>query len=211
MEEDNQQAIQHEGDQERVAVGEFQQGRLRVRSVGKRITLSGGIYGHVNHYIRQSRKYFPHRRLRTFAYFYYMPYIYIALIFPGSLLCFHFTTSLLLAEFHLCFFLLYCQHVYVCLGTLRYVQMQPTAPNHSMTLANEHKEIDFEEYQMRFAATSNVGVGFVTHSAGKIKYQVFRQSSKEQLRRVTAMSLAGVLTSFLAWLVCTIIGIALLL
>ena len=204
----NQQVIQSEEDQERVILGEFQQGRLTVQSVGKRVTISEGIYGHVNHYICQSRQYFPHRKLQTFAYFYYMLYVYVALIFPGSLLCFHFTMALIMAEIHL--FLFYCQHVHVCMGTLSYVEKQPTAPNHSMTLANEHREIDFEEYQVRFAATSNAGVGFVTHSARMIKYQVFRLSSREQMRRVTVMSITGVVASFLAWSLFTTIGIVLL-
>lgn len=139
-----------------------------------------------------------------------MPFFYAALVFPGSLLGFHFSTALILSQIHMCFLLIYCQHVHVCLWTLRYVMLQPSAPDHTMSVGNKHIVIDVEDYQVRFAATSNAGIGLATRNAGKIELQVFRQSTKEKMSRACVLTLSGLLVAFLMWLIFTIIGIALL-
>ena len=207
MAEDDQQEIQST-DEDRVSPGEIQQSRVRIKSVGKNVSLQGSIYAHVNFYIRKSRKYIPYRRLRTFLYFYYMPYAYAALVFPGSLLGFHFATGLILSQIHLCFFLVYCQHLHILVWTLRYVMMQQTEPDHTMNSANEHIVIDM--YRMQYAATSRAGIGLTTHDSGKIELQVFRQSAKDRMCRVSLMSLGGLLASFVMWVVFTIVGVTLL-
>ncbi len=210
MEDSNKQEIDNTEDEEAIAVGDIKQSRVTLSSTGNRVTLTGGIYAHVNFYIRQSRKYFPQHRLRTFLYFYYMQWFYGALIFPGSLLGFHCSTALILCQIHMCFFLIYCQHLHVCLWTLQLVMQQETVPNHTMSVANDHIVIDVEEYNLRYAATSSRGISLATCNANKIELQVFRQSAMDQMRRTTRMTLAGLLAAFLMWLLFTIVGVALL-
>ena len=68
-----------------VAVGEVNRDKITIKTTGKTVTLPEFHYAEVNHYIRQSREYVQGRKLRTYVYFYFFQFVYLALFVAAFL------------------------------------------------------------------------------------------------------------------------------
>lgn len=190
-----------------VCVGEVDRDKITIEATGHRVNLKGELYGDVNFYIRQSRRYFPQRKLRTFVYFYYSHIVYLVL-FGISFFCWvFFAVGLALAGLNFLFLLMYCQHLHVLLHTMRYVLKQPSVPNNSMTLTNDHIVISVEVFRARFAATDNAGIGLAVQGSGQIKLQVFKKSAMTKMKSATILSACLFVASALMTVICLTVGI----
>jgi hypothetical protein len=140
-----------------------------VKSTGVAVHVTDNLYPQTNFYIQQSRGYFPDRKLQTYVYFYYFYIVYL-IIFLGSFLAFlNFIYAFVMAAVNGAFLLMLTQHIFVIVTTMRFVIKQPSVPNRTLQLNNDHIEIDLEVYRAQYAASSNAGIGLVVHGSGKIR------------------------------------------
>ena len=171
-----------------VAVGEVTGGQISIRSTGTTVTVTDNLYPKTNFYIEQSRQYFPERKFRKYIYFYYFYTVYL-LIFLGSFPTFlNFIYAFVMAAVNGAFLLMYIQHIFVIVTTMRYVIKQPSVPNRSLRANNDHIEIGVDVYNARYAASSNAGIGLLVHGSGKVKVQVFRNRAMARMKNTMGIS-----------------------
>ena len=189
-----------------VEVGELRGGQVTIKATGKRTTIPGNMYGDTNFYIQQSRDYFPEKKFTTYVYFYYI-YVVYPLVFIGSLAApANFIYAFVMTGVNGLFLLLYIQHLYVIIKTLRYVLQQHSVPNNQLDLNNDHLEISVEVYRAQYASTSNAGVGIVSMGSGKIKMQLFQHQTVETMKCTIVTSILFFIGSILMVLYCPVMG-----
>ena len=70
------------------------------------------------------------------------------------------------------FLLMYIQHIFVIIATMRYVLKQPVF-NGTLQSSNHHIEIGVDVYNAQYAASSNARIGLLVRGSGNVKVQVF--------------------------------------
>lgn len=172
-----------------VAVGEVTGGHISIRSTATPTKVTDNLYPRTNFYIEQSRQYFPDKKFRKYIYFYYFYIVYL-LIFIGSFLTFlNFIYAFVMAAVNGAFLLMSIQHLFVIFTTMRYVIKQPSVPNNTLKLTNDHIEIDVDVYKAQYAASSNAGIGLAVHGSGKMKVQVFQNRAMARMKNTMVVSI----------------------
>ena len=170
------------------------------RRHGLHYYIKGGLYGYVNFYIDQSRKYFPERNLRLFVNFYGMTLFYwcvgVLLLGPATVWL-HYIIALLCAPVHAVFLALYSQHLAVIVHTLRYVLVQPAVPDHTLTTPNKRIVLTREEFVKLYPEAFAMGLGLVEERSGKVHFQVLQRSAVNRMKLVIFLSVAGLFDSAL--------------
>ena len=173
---------------------------LNIKETGTPTNIPGNLYGDSNFYIRNSRDYVGGRPITTYVYFYFMPFIYLAVVIASLLSPLNFILAIVCLVLNIIFFLFYIQHMYVNIKTMRYVLKQPSLPNHTMNLNNTFLEISLEEFAVAYAATKEAGIGIVSKEKGTVKIQVFKNSTKARMKTCVFMSTVSFFLSFV--LIC---------
>lgn len=190
-----------------IEVGEVNVSKATIKTTGTPTTLPGNIYGDTNFYIQQSRQYFEHLKFRTFIYFPYCHIIY-PIIFLGSFLTLlNSIYAFVMTGVNGLFFLMYIQHLYVVITTMRFVLKQPTVPNHTMRLNNDHLEISIDVYRAQYAACDVAGIGIIQQNSGIVKLQVFRSKAFGVMKNVVVITVFSFIGSFLMIFYCLGAGI----
>ena len=168
---------------------------LNIKETGTPTSIPGDIYGACNFYIENSRDYVGGHPLTTYIYIQFMPYIY-AVIFVASLLSpLHFSVAIVGIVLNVIFLILYSQHMYVNIKTMRYVLKQPGVPNHLITSSNTFLEISLEEFAVTYAATKEAGFGIVSKEKGTVTIQVFKNATKGKMKTCVWISTLSFITA----------------
>ena len=143
---------------------------------GETVTVRDEMHARANHYIRQSRPYFPNKKLPAYIdcpYFLRTARVLCGASLFGALVTaggakgipvFFFTVCLL-------FFLFYCQHQWVNQKSLPVVFKQPVFAQQEHN--NSFYEVTVTELDGVALQNYQSGIGFIELSRGKIRFQAF--------------------------------------
>ena len=158
--------------------------QVEIKDVSETAKVGNEIHAYTNHYIKESKPYFPNEKLRIYI---YCPHFLKIAPIPGGFsifggivvlgapkavpVCF-FVVCLLL-------FMIFCQHEWVNLKTLPIVHKQPFI-NHQYGL-NRFYEVTITELNGIALQNYQAGIGFVELSQGKIQFQAFNKKAKKHM------------------------------
>ncbi len=197
-----------------ITMAEYSRVATNMIALGKRHGLhyyiKGGMYGYANFYIDQSKKYFPTRNLTKFVNFYGMTMIYwcvgIFLLGPATVWM-HYTLALLCAPMHVGFLVLYTQHMYVIMYTLRYITAQPTVSNDAITTPTMAVTLSQETFDEQYPQARALGMGVVKSQSNEVEFQVLQRLAMHRMRSAAMLSVVGFLESSLITMLCVGLGI----
>jgi len=150
--------------------------QVKIEDVTETVTVRDEMHAKANHYIKQSRPYFPNEKLPTYIdcrYFLRTARILCGASLFGALVTsggskgipvFFFTACLL-------FFLFYCQHQWVNQKSLPLVFKQPVFAHQQNY--NSFYEVTVTELDGIALQNYQAGIGFIELSRGKIRFQAF--------------------------------------
>ncbi|KAJ7385666.1 hypothetical protein OS493_013692 [Desmophyllum pertusum] len=148
------------------------------------VTLRDEMHARANHYIKESRPYFPNEKLRTYIdcpYFLRLARILFCASFFGALVASG--GSKIIPVFFLVacllFFFIYCQHERVNQKSLPVVYKQPVLT--SQRSLNAFYEVTVTELDGVALQNYQAGVGFVQLSHGKIEFQAFNRDAMKSM------------------------------
>ena len=165
---------------------------------------SASVYDKTNFYIRQTRQYIPTRKLQVFLNFKWLIWITFLAVTVQSLILLITTfmlgrsgldivvtaTSLGISTITLlsCVLVLivYYQHLHVIFRTIPWVLSQPVVPN--LNSGNKHLEIAVTNLESVYLSAHNRGIGLVSQSSGKVKFQVLSINTVILIKRARAVS-----------------------
>ena len=168
----------------RTEIEQVREEHIEIKDVGTTVTIRDEIHARTNHYIKQSKRYFPKDKLPTYI---DCPYflrvarwlcfvsLFGALVATGSskFIPVFFLVACLL------FFLFYCQHEWVNQKTLPVVHKQPFLPDQGDP--NKFYEVTITKLTGIALQNYQAGIGFVQLSQGKIKFQAFNNTAKKYM------------------------------
>ena len=152
--------------------------KIEVEDVGKITFVRDTPHAKSNHFIEQSRPYFPNAKLPTYfdsqcCNFLTFAKLFCFASFFGALTAAG--VSLLIPIFFfigcLALFLVYCQHERVNQKSLPTVTTQPVIASQNST--NSFYEVTVTDLDGIALQNYQAGVGFITVSQGKVKFQAF--------------------------------------
>ena len=157
---------------------------IEIKNVGTTAKIRDEVHAHTNHYIKQSKPYFPNDKLLTYIdcpYFLRVArWLCFASLF-GALVAAGASKFIPVSFLVACllFFLFYCQHEWVNQKTLPVVHKQPFIPDQK--LLNTFYEVTITELDGIALQNYQAGIGFVELSQGKIKFQAFNNTAKKDM------------------------------
>ena len=163
------------------------------------------LFTEANFYIRESRRYFNGCKLTRYVYFSkILHYVYLFIFtMVGAVL--NFIAALLMMLLNIPYLIMFTQHMYVNIQTMRYVLKQPEVPDDTLAgTTNSHLEITLEEFAASYAATQQAGLGLIVHGKGTVKIQVFTESAKTKMKNCIWLSTLYFLGAFLGIVCCLI-------
>ena len=158
--------------------------RVEIKDVGIKAEVRNEIHAYTNHYIKQSKRYFPNEKLRIYIncpHFLKIAPIpggfsifggIVVLGAPKAVPVFFFVACLTL-------FMIFCQHEWVNQKTLPFVHKQPFL-NLQKNL-NQFYEVTITELDGIALQNYQAGIGFVELTQGKIQFQAFNKTAKKHM------------------------------
>ena len=158
--------------------------QVKIEDVGETVRVRDEMHAKSNHYIKQSRPYFPNEKLPTYIdcpYFLRIARVLCAASLFGALVSsggskvfpeFFFAACLL-------FFLFYCQHERVNQKSLPLVFKQPVFVHQESN--NSIYEVTVTELDGIALQNYQAGIGFIELSRGKIRFQAFNTQAKKYM------------------------------
>lgn len=170
--------------------------RVEVKDVGVPVKVRNEIHAYTNHYIKQSKRYFPNEKLPIYI---NCPHFLRITPIPGGFSIFGgivvFGVSKAVPAFFLVacllLFMIFCQHEWVNQKTLPIVHKQPFLDDQKGL--NKFYEVTITELDGIALQNCQAGIGFVKLSQGKIQIQAFnKRANKTYVRRqVSVTSIAA--------------------
>lgn len=171
---------------ERIELGQVKHTEIEVEEVGGSVTIRDEAHAKANHYIKESRPYFPHEKLPIYIdcpYFLKFARAFclasvlgIWKVSGGSVIM-----QVVLFIGCLAFLTVYGQHELVNQRSLPTVLKQPVLAGQKST--NAFYEVTVTDLEGIALQNYQAGVGFVSVSQGKIKFQAFNKRAKKYMRR----------------------------
>ena len=165
---------------ERTEVEGVQFRKVEVKETGKSVTVRDTSHARANHYIKQSRPYFPKEKLRTYIdcpnFLNFARGLCVASLF-GALVAGGGSRAIPVIFLVACllFFIIYCQHEMVNQKSLPFVKKQPVFD--SQISGNSFYEVTVTELNGVALQNYQAGVGFIALSQGKIEFQAFNRNA----------------------------------
>ena len=170
---------------ERIELGQVKHTEIEVEEVGGSVTIRDEAHAKANHYIKESRPYFPHEKLPIYIdcpYFLKFARAFclasvlgIWKVSGGSVIM-----QVVLFIGCLAFLTVYGQHELVNQRSLPTVLKQPVLAGQKST--NAFYEVTVTDLEGIALQNYQAGVGFVSVSQGKIKFQAFNKTAKKYMR-----------------------------
>ena len=168
--------------------------QVSVKDVGRTITIGSAPHMQANHFINQTRKYFPRSKLETYFFACFSLFgAVMRLLFLVSCLG---ALSLLGGDYKLvpaCLFVLcstgiavFAQHEVVNRKTLPVVFLQPTIDGQRSL--NAFYRVTVTELSGLTLENYRAGVGFVQLAGGSVEFQAFNRQAIENIKRARRFS-----------------------
>ena len=188
-------------------VGLMEGERFEVRNFGEQVHLPNTIYGKTNFFINQSRDYVGDHKLTRYLYIIYIQWVYLLVFIVSLFTPLQFIFAFVMAGINFLFLLIWIQHAYVSVGTMPHVLKQPSLPNHMLNFDNDFFEITLEKYAALFASSKDAGIGIAATAKGTVKIQVFKNASKNIMRKCILVSSVALFGCILIFIYCLAMGI----
>ena len=195
---------------EDVETGVVRGTKVGIKKTGTTVNVDRYMFAEANFYIEQSRIYFKGRKLTRYVYFSkVLHYIYIGVLILGFFgAVYNFIIAFLAMLLNIPYLIMFTQHMYVNIQTMRYVLKQPVVPDDTLPTSNAHLEITLEEFAASYAASQQAGLGLIVHGKGTVKIQVFADSAKDKMWLCINLSTCGFLGTLLLGIVyCPVFGL----
>ena len=172
-----------------LGVADIRETEVKIEEYGRNVKVKKSAFSATNHFIRQSRPFFPTQNLHQYLYFSRMRWI-VLFMFIANIFCFDsLYMSLVMDVINIIFLFIFLQHQFVNCCTMRYVRKQPVieyAP-----AWNTFYKLSVRELQgtILTAYHDNVGVGFVSLNQGEVKFQVFNGMADMYMRHARCYSI----------------------
>ena len=168
----------------RIEIEQVHEEHIEIKDVGTTVTIRDEIHAHTNHYIQQSKRYFPKDKLHTYIDCPYFLRVARCLCFAslfGALVAAGASKFIPVFFLVACllFFLFYCQHEWVNQKTLPVVHKQPFLRDQRGN--NKFYELTITELTGIALQNYQAGIGFVELSQGKIEFQAFNNTAKKYM------------------------------
>ena len=158
--------------------------QVEIKDVGITADVRNEIHAYTNHYIKESKPYFPKEKLRFYI---NCPHFLKIIPIPGGFSVFGGivvygapkVVPLFFLVVCLLLFMIFCQHEWVNQKTLPIVHKQPFL-NHQKDLNNFY-EVTITELDGIALRNYQAGIGFVELSWGKIQFQAFSKTAKKHM------------------------------
>lgn len=171
---------------ERIELGQVKHTEIEVEEVGGSVTIRDEAHAKANHYIKESRPYFPHEKLPIYIDCPYFLKFARAFCLPSVLGIWKVSGGSVIMQVVLfigclAFLTVYGQHELVNQRSLPTVLKQPVLAGQKST--NAFYEVTVTDLEGIALQNYQAGVGFVSVSQGKIKFQAFNKRAKKYMRR----------------------------
>ena len=168
----------------RAEVERVQYTQVNVKDVSRSVTVRNERHAKANHYIKESRPYFPNEKLPTYIdcpYFMQLAQALFGLSLLGALVAAGAPRALPMCCFAVCllFIFFFCQHEWVSQKSLPVVFRQPVFG--SQRTNNAFYEVTVTELDGVALQNYQAGVGFIQMSQGKIKFQAFNKTGVKHM------------------------------
>lgn len=158
--------------------------RVEIKAVGITAKVRNETHAKTNHYIKESKCYFPIEKLRVYI---YCPHFLKFAPIPGGFSIFGGIVVLgALKAVPVCFFVVclllfmfFCQHEWVNQKTLPIVHKQPFLDHQKS--ADEFYDVTITELNGIALQNYQAGIGFIELSQGKIQFQAFNKKAKKHM------------------------------
>ncbi len=181
---------------------------IEIKETGKNVTLGNSIYSQTNFWIAQSREYVDAHTLTCYLYLIYIHWAFPALLVVSLFTPINAIFAFIMFGIGVFFFLIFTQHMYVNVKTMRHVLKQPSVPNQWLQRRNTFFEISIEKYRAFFATSSQAGIGHVIAGTGKVKIQVFQKTAFSTMKTCIGISTIYFLLTLFMVPYCLAWGIA---
>ena len=173
-----------------VEAGKFSKTEISVKSDAHVVNVKGGSYSQSNHYIRQSRGYVKKDgKLRQFINFPRMVFLFGVYSFFAIFAFLHWIAGLIVFIISFLWFLVFCQHLHVLHGTLRYVLKQPVVSIEEQSYDNWFYKIELSKLEGVYLQAKEKDAGVIIRAEGAIKLQVFNTRAKHHMSNCTTCSI----------------------
>lgn len=171
---------------ERIELGQVNHTKIEVEEVGKSIMIRDAAHAKANHYIKQSRPFFPHEKLPIYvdcSYFLKFARVFCLASILGIWKVSGGSVIMQVVFFIGClaFLTIYGQHKLVNQRSLPTVLKQPIFAGQKFT--NTFYEVTVTDLAGIALQNYQAGVGFVRVPQGKIKFQAFNKTAKKHMMR----------------------------
>ena len=176
---------------EGVETGVVRETKVDIKQTGKIVyNVDQYLFARANFYIEASRQYFKGRKFTRYVYYTEVfHYIYFTMLVGLFVAPFNYIGAFLLLLLNIPHLIMFTQHLYVNIQTMRYVLKQPEVPDGTLpTTNNAHLEITLEEFTASYAASQQAGLGLIVHGKGTVKIQVFEHSTKNKMKICVCLS-----------------------
>lgn len=170
-----------------IASGGLHTTSITLEEYGRAIRIKDSAFAATNHFIRQSRPFFPKRKFREYFYFKRMRWL-IALLFLANFLCFDsLYMALAMDTVNLLLLFIFLQHQVVNCCTMTYVRSQPVID--SQQAWNTFYKFSVCELQGAFLQIYESGLGYVALSEQEVQVQVFNKVADMYMKHAQCYSI----------------------
>ena len=176
---------------ERAELERLKYRKVEVEDVGLSVTVRDAVHAKTNHYIEQSRPYFPNEKLPTYIdcsnLLNFARGLCLLSLF-GALAAGNGSVLIPVFFFLVClaFIVIYCQHERVNQKSLPVVLKQPVFASQESN--NAFYEVTVTDLDGIVLQNYQAGIGFVGLSRGKIRFQAFNTKAREYMTRAKCHS-----------------------
>ena len=173
---------------------------------GRLTVLRNDVYIHTNFYIKTSRPYIPHGKLRTYWYIRYMVgafVFYFGLIPPVPFLpdFIGWPWALVTGVIGMVWFVIFVQHAHVVCWTIPKLLSQPVLPDSKQPDPNEYYEIKVDRLEGIFLRAKNSGVGIWAAASESIKIQALNETAAYNVKTSAVLSVVCLIITIISLVV----------
>jgi len=172
--------------EEQTALLAAQKTTYGLKEYGQAVKVKESVYAATNHYIRQSRPFFPKKWLCVYVYFQRMRWLLVLLFFINLFSFDSLYLALGMDAINLIFILIFLQHQCVNCCTMSYVLKQPV--DEKQIPRNTFLEISVRELYGVYAINHQRKIGAIACSEQKVRFQIFNKVAEMLMKHAKRYS-----------------------
>ena len=172
---------------------------------GMSVIVRNNIYSRTNFIIKESRRFIPGATLRTYLYFHFMPWIFLAyftlfLLMPFVPFYVGWPWALATGVIGMVWLVIFVQHAHVIRCTIRKVLSQSILPDSEQEDENAVYELKLERVEGRYLQAKNSGVGVLatTKDSASEQFHVLNTTAAAKIKMTVVCSIVCLIFTIIA-------------